>query len=463
VPPPVPSALDWSARRQHSGRLFVALALLGLAAGLACSDGDVGSSTSTSPAATATATATSSASPTDTPSASPTTEPGGSTLLAPRLGEPDAARGFDALEMLAGTIGPRPAGTESEREAAEFLRDELAAAGYQATIEEFPIVSIVDNSEVRVAGEGQPIAALALEGSFMGEASGSLVEGGLGAAGELALVEADGAIVVVDRGDLTFAEKARNAEAAGAVGLIVVNNEPGFVRGSLGDVPISIPVVAVASGADDALRGLIGGATEVTVVADVTEGRGSSQNVVGRPGGGPCRAYLGAHYDSVPQGPGANDNASGTALMVELARSNLVEGLCVVAFGSEEIGLFGSEAFVAAHREEVRAAEFMLNFDMVAKLTAPRFVMGDRALAEQASALAAAFGLEMPPGTFGPFASSDHASFEAAGVPAITFYSGNDEFIHTGRDDVANVSEADFARLLAVGNALLRQLLELGE
>jgi len=75
-----------------------------------------------------------------------------------------------------------------------------------------------------------------------------------------------------------------------------------------------------------------------------------------------CEVYLGAHYDSVPAGPGANDNASGTALLLEVARVHRADRVCVVAFGAEEIGLFGSRTFVDEH--DVSGARLMLNFDM---------------------------------------------------------------------------------------------------
>jgi phosphotransferase system enzyme I (PtsI) len=77
--------------------------------------------------------------------------------------------------------------------------------------------------------------------------------------------------------------------------------------------------------------------------------------VVGRRGS-ECRAYIGGHYDSVPAGPGANDNASGTATMLELARVRPTDGLCVVAFGAEEVGLFRTE-FLYLERTDLPTEE----------------------------------------------------------------------------------------------------------
>ena len=189
-----------------------------------------------------------------------------------------------------------------------------------------------------------------------------------------------------------------------------------------------------------------------------------SQNVVARAGDAECTAYLGAHYDSVPSSPGANDNASGVALILELARvlrgAPGAESLCVVAFGAEEVGLVGSEAFVAAH--DVGDEAFMLNFDMVSKMTAPVFVRGHAGLADYASIVARDLGEELPAAPFPPYASSDHASFDAAGVPAITVHSGDDTFIHSPEDDIANASRDDLARMLSISEELARRLLATG-
>ena len=137
---------------------------------------------------------------------------------------------------------------------------------------------------------------------------------------------------------------------------------------------MTIPVVGVDPDDGAVLDLLAADAESVTVRADLRTSTEQSQNVVGR-ASGECDAYLGAHYDSVETGPGANDNASGAAAMVELARSHLVDGLCAIAFGSEENGLWGSRAFVEAH--DLGGARFMLNLDMVAKITSPMFVATD--------------------------------------------------------------------------------------
>jgi aminopeptidase YwaD len=376
----------------------------------------------------------------------------------PHRSEPDAARAMQHLRTLADNIGSRPATTDREREAAEYIRGQLEAAGYEATLEEFDVQATLGGSGGLWLPDGTEVEAAPLSGSVNGAFEGQLVAAGLGRASDFQGVDASGKFVLLDRGQITFAEKVRNAQAAGATGVIVANNEPGLFRGDLGGEPVRIPAVSIAQESRSALEPLLGGDGRLTIEVDTNRVSGTSQNVVGKPSDAPCTAYLGAHYDSVPAGPGANDNASGTSVMLELARARRFEGLCVIAFGAEEVGLFGSRAYVREH-DEVADAVFMMNFDMVAKMTRPTFI-GEEALTAQAAQVAADQGLEARTvASFGRGTSSDHASFQEVGVPVLMFYSGDDEFIHTAQDDIDNVSQDDLGRFLDIAVTVLDQLL----
>lgn len=394
---------------------------------------------------------------TPTATVAATASPSAATVasVVPARSTPEAARAMAHLRRLAGEIGVRAATTDGERRAAEYIRGELERAGYRASIEPFEVdVAIGGSATLRPDGAPE-LRAAPMSGSPDATATGTVVSvPGLGSAEDFAKVAARGAVVVVDRGTIPFAEKARNAQQAGAAALIVVNNQAGLFRGDLGREGITIPVLGVAQEDGATLRGLAG--RRATVTTATQRLRGTSQNVVGRPGSGECTAYLGGHYDSVPEGPGANDNASGTSLLLELARARRVDGVCVIAFGAEEVGLLGSRAYARDHG--ITGARFMLNFDMVAKHTRPA-VIGDPELGQRAARLAEARGLTLGrSASIGPGASSDHATFQQAGVPALMFYAGDDQFIHTAQDDVANTSEADLARFLDLAVALLDDL-----
>ncbi|MCY4640495.1 MAG: M28 family metallopeptidase [Chloroflexi bacterium] len=376
----------------------------------------------------------------------------------------DAARAFAHVRMLAGSIGPRVAGSPEEERAADYVAVQLSDAGYEVSIEPFPVPPPPGSAELSAPALDGPLAA-----TFMTGAPRSAVEGpvvlvpGRGSADDFSSVEVQGAVAVVRRGVLTFAEKARHAERAGAAALLVVNSEPGELWGTLGQARPALPVLGVSRETGEAIEALRTASPGALLAIAPGGETVESQNVVGRPGGAACTAYLGAHYDSVPASPGANDNASGVALLIELAR--LLRGepgsgtLCVVAFGAEEVGLVGSQAFVAAH--DVADADFMLNFDMVSKMTTPIFV-GDAELAGYAAGVARDLGEQLEAGDFPPFASSDHASFEAAGVSAITVHSGEDPFIHRPEDGIANSSADDLGRMLRVSAELARRLLASG-
>src|SRR5262249_56768081 len=111
-----------------------------------------------------------------------------------------------------------------------------------------------------------------------------------------------------------------------------------------------------------------GATSHVGVDASVAQSTGA--NVVAVRQGGPKSIVIGGHFDSVPAGPGANDNGSGTATTLELARV-LAQAptqftLRFVAFDAEEIGLLGSSHYVAqlsdAERPSIVA---VINLDLV--------------------------------------------------------------------------------------------------
>ncbi len=405
----------------------------------------------TAPPTTTATTATSAASSTTAVAESATAQP----PQGPEPGRvralPDVELVLGHIEQLAGVIGIREAGSDGERVAAAYIEGVLAAAGYETAVEPFTAATRIDSSVALTAG-GASVRPFMMRGSATGEATGRLVYGGLGAAEELATLDLEGAVLLVERGVLPFGEKARNAEAAGAVALLIANNRDGVYSGTLGDVPAGIPVVEIRQAEGEMLRPLAGRDVQMTVRASIDEIEVTSQNVVGRAGAS-CEVYLGAHYDSVPAGPGANDNASGTALLLEIARVQRADGVCVVAFGAEEIGLFGSQAFVDAH--DVSGARLMLNFDMAGRLDGP-IIVGDAALTEEIlDALAGAGEFPIAAGVFPPFASSDHVSFSEVGVPSVTITSGDDPAIHTSEDEVGRISVATLETMLGIVDVVL--------
>lgn len=210
-------------------------------------------------------------------------------------------------------------------------------------------------------------------------------------------------------------------------------------------------------------------------------------NVVGRiPAGAADRltgaVVVGAHYDHLGMGGpsslapgarevhnGADDNASGVAALLEIARrlnddrAALRRDVWLVAFSAEELGNIGSSVFVHAPPPGLRLEEVvaMLNLDMVGRLRNDALSLLGGDTAEEWDDLArprcAALQLTCSVGGDG-FGASDHASFYAAGIPVLHFFTGVHEEYHTPADDVERIDPAGAAQVAALAAALASDL-----
>jgi aminopeptidase YwaD len=307
--------------------------------------------------------------------------------------------------------------------------------------------------------------AAALSQSAAGPAEGALIDAGLGRPEDFS-ADASGKIALIKRGVLFFEDKVSNAEQAGAAAAIIYNNSSGIFRGSLKDAS-AIPAVSISEEDGQALLDLMLNApTPVTVRLDVQTETviGESQNVVARPREGQCRLIAGGHYDSVPEGPGANDNASGTATVIEIARVLAADGdlddVCFALFGAEEIGLVGSAHYVAAlTADEKGEVEAMLNFDMLG-VGDSWPLTGSRGVADVAGAEAERLGISHTVETALPEnLGSDHQSFIQAGIPAMIFNCFCDENYHTADDRFELVRGARLAEAGAIALGTISALL----
>jgi Zn-dependent M28 family amino/carboxypeptidase len=180
-------------------------------------------------------------------------------------------------------------------------------------------------------------------------------------------------IALIQRGTCTFADKALNAQAAGAEAVIIFNqgNDPtreGLIVGTLEPAEVSVPVVGASFDNGVALA-QPGSTAHVTVLPNETR---TSVNVLAElPGQNAANVVMaGAHLDSVPAGPGINDDGSGSAALLEtalmMAKVNPANTVRFAWWGAEESGLIGSTAYVEelSQAERDRIALYM-NYDMV--------------------------------------------------------------------------------------------------
>ena len=386
--------------------------------------------------------------------------------LAPAPYDPEYA--LSIVRSLSLELGPRPSGTDDELRAAQWLAGAFRELGYQTRLHEFPAIPAGPDPIVPadLYSAGEPLSrAVFIEGSPLRAAAGPLAYSeGLGVPDDFAGIPA-GAIAVAQRGELTFAAKALNAASAGAAALVVVNYDNGPIRAEL-DQPVDIPVIIVPDMARDAIQRANGRTAEI--IAPTAAGADpddetswpQSRNVIAQLPAADCRVYVGAHYDSVPAIPGANDNASGTAILLALARAYAETAaaahICFAAFGSEEIGLVGSIAFVQDLLQDDALAQTraMLNLDALGNGSPPIFIVGDPALTAMTAGLAARLGIAVSPNPPPPDLASDHVPFQDEGIPVLAVFVP-DGILHVPADTFDNLDPDLMARLGRLAHAAL--------
>jgi Zn-dependent M28 family amino/carboxypeptidase len=347
--------------------------------------------------------------------------------------------------------GNRALGTPGYDAGVDYVVGVLRGAGYDVQTPTFSARQF-DVRQQQLAVDGAPVAVTAL--GF----SPTTPEGGV--TGPLALMVGEGcnpadasgvtpgSVALVRRGACPFAQKATHAATAGAVGLVVINNEDEPLGdGTLGETATGVvPTGGVPRSAGDALAGRAGANTTLTLVTAIQET--PSRNVVAqtRTGNPDEVVVAGAHLDSVPEGPGINDNGSGVATLLETAvrlgaAPPVTNAVRFAFWGAEEVGLVGSTAYVQGLPEEERnRIALYLNLDMVGSPNAGYLVYdgddsdregdgpGPRGSAAIERALVeglAAAGAQAAGTDFS--GRSDYGPFIEQGIPAGGLFTGAEE------------------------------------
>jgi Zn-dependent M28 family amino/carboxypeptidase len=252
----------------------------------------------------------------------------------------------------------------------------------------------------------------------------------------------DGAIVLAPPGPCRRREVVLNAVQAGATALVVAYPQwpAGEVRRPTLLFPdgIEIPALSASGAVGEALRAAAEAGALVRIGVTTHIGQAMVHNVIAESHAISERVVmLGGHLDSVHDGPGLNDNGSGTAALVEVARvmaeQHPAARIRLAFWGGEEFGLFGSRAYVESLNEDARAEiAAYLNFDM---LGSPNFVPfvydsadaapGSTAISDYLVERLEALGIGAERVDIGP--ASDHASFDEAHIPTGGIFSGASE------------------------------------
>ena len=283
-----------------------------------------------------------------------------------------------ALQAIAdANNGIRTSGTSGYDASTAYVAERLEAAGYDVSVQEFQFQTFIELSPTVLEQVSPPpvgpvptnIMSYSGSGDVTAPVSTLPVITGCNAADFAGFTP--GTIALISRGACTFALKATNAYNADAAGVVIYNNIPGTLNGTLGSTfTLDIPVTSVTQDVGQQLAatpGLI-----MRLQTDTFRGTATTSNVLAEtPGGDPDNVIMaGAHLDSVNAGPGIQDNGSGSAALIEvaeqMAKVNPRNKVRFAWWGAEESGLVGSTYYVDnLTQEEQDAVTLYLNFDMI--------------------------------------------------------------------------------------------------
>jgi Zn-dependent M28 family amino/carboxypeptidase len=364
-------------------------------------------------------------------------------------------------EIATANGGNRASGSSGYTASADYVEERLEDAGYTVTRQpfDFDFYEVVGQPTLERTAPtsktyvyGADFQDMSYSGS--GSVDGAVVPVDIGSA-DSGCDAADftgfttGSVALIKRGSCDFAVKAANAEAAGASAAIIYNDGQStpdedrttLIGGTLGG-PVGIPVLdaTFAAGQELAQSG-----TAVSIDIQTVNEVVSTENVIAELEGRTARDVIGvgAHLDSVPEGPGINDNGTGSAAILEVAEemagTQPENSVRFFWWGAEESGLVGSQHYVdSLSQGQVKKFSAYLNFDMVGSPNFARFVYdGDGSTFEapegyvtpESTAIEQLFesfydarGLKYEDTEFD--GRSDYEAFAVAGVPSGGLFTG---------------------------------------
>ncbi|KAL4916398.1 hypothetical protein BDW62DRAFT_105906 [Aspergillus aurantiobrunneus] len=269
-------------------------------------------------------------------------------------------------------------GGRAHNDTVNWLYRELKRTGYYDVYKQ-PQVHLYSNAEESLTANGQSFEATTLTYSPSVNASAELaVVNTLGCSRGDYPSDVAGKIVLVQRGNCTFAEKSVYAAQANAAAAIAYNNVPGSLAGTLGAAQSELgpysPIVGLSLADGEALVALANeGPVTVDLWIDAVIENRTTYNVIAQTKGGDPNSVvsLGGHSDSVDAGPGINDDGSGIISNLIIARAltqfSTKHAVRFFFWTAEEFGLLGSDYYVSSlSPAELAKIRLYLNFDMIA-------------------------------------------------------------------------------------------------
>ncbi|TMN21794.1 M20/M25/M40 family metallo-hydrolase [Lentibacillus cibarius] len=333
---------------------------------------------------------------------------------------------------------PREAGTDGEKRAVDYIKNRFDELGYETEVQSFPVRDVHSEASVTIDGNKLDETLQVISGGQNGKETGGLVDVGRAEPGDIPDVE--GKIALIERGAMPPFKQVMDVKNEGAVGAIMYDSEDGAPFQLVPGVQI-MPAVGISRETGrDLAKQLEDGEIEVTLDVTMEQITKTSHNVIAslKPDMDKTTGQLvtiGAHHDSVPGGPGANDDASGVSAVLELARiyadKPIDTEVRFLTFGAEERGLVGSSYYMNSllrNEKNRMVAHFQMDMigarDSGADNPAGGLIMytldGNKNLVTD---LGSAWGSEtmdvaVP---YGQMGRSDHQPFHQAGVPTALF------------------------------------------
>lgn len=385
---------------------------------------------------------------------------------------PDMLADLERLQEIATKHnGVRPAGSAGHDASVEFVAGELRSAGYLVELQpvELPVFEQLGPSIIEIVGASgaefediRDFKAVLFSGS--GDVTAPLFD--LGFSPELDPGQPRGlgcepthwtdvplgVVVLAQPGPCRRLEVVLHAQRAGAVAIVTWH--PGWLRDAVlrptlvDPSGVRIPVIGTTEAFGSALtQAAFDGATVHVATRTSVETRTSMNVIAETPGGDPSNVLmLGAHLDSVVDGPGINDNGTGTMTVLEIARE--VAALAAanpdggpawkvrVAFWTgEEIAILGSFAYARGlDPEAIAAIRAYLNFDMVGSTNGVRTVYDGQAASNPVGSgiVSGLFGRALEAQGLGWQAEavgavSDHFPLDQLGIAVGGLFSGANE------------------------------------
>ncbi len=321
----------------------------------------------------------------------------------------------------------RTGGSTEELRCAQYLQAQCAALGLTAELEPFAVpMATIQQATLLVDGQEIPCKGYFCAGSSTVEAPFYYMPN----TGAYSLAKCKGKIVMID-GYLGY-WRYQDILENGAVGFITYDGNANYVDEDIDQrelrsyVSKGNKIPGVNINAKAAIRLVESGAKQAKIVLEQDEYMGESRNVVlDLPGETSETIVFTAHYDSTSLSQGAYDNMSGSIGLLEMAeyfsahphRMNLRFVWC----GSEERGLLGSKAYVAAHTAELDNVVLNINLDMIGSIMGyfHSCSTAEEKLVHYIQYFASeyGFGMDAVQGVY----SSDSTPFADHGIPAVSF------------------------------------------